>query len=166
MIREGDVYTTNFSGDLEVVEYIHSKCILIRFLLTGFTKEVRADHIRNGTIKDPLNPTVHGVGYIGVGTYRAHTSGKGSKEYKTWTGMLERCYSPKSLETHPSYHDCTVHIDWHNFQNFANWFEDNYIAGMHLDKDKLIEGNREYSPDACCFITQKENNSYRRKNND
>ena len=45
-----------------------------------------------------------------------------------------------------NYLDVTVCEEWHNFQNFAKWFYENYyeISGekMRLDKDILIKGNK------------------------
>ena len=58
----------------------------------------------------------------------------------------------KGQEKQPSYIGCLVDEEWHNFQNFAEWFEDNYVEGWHLDKDILIKGNKIYSPETCCFV--------------
>lgn len=70
--------------------------------------------------------------------------------------MLKRCYDKNWKQKHPTYKDCTVCDEWHNFQNFAQWYEENYyeIPGeiMQLDKDILIKGNKVYSPDTCCFV--------------
>lgn len=51
---------------------------------------------------------------------------------------------------------------WHNFQVFANWYTDNYPRNLasgeyQLDKDIRIEGNKEYGPDACKFVSRSEN---------
>ena len=72
-----------------------------------------------------------------------------------------RCYSEKSRAENPTYVGCTVCREWHNFQNFAKWYDDNYPSDgheYHLDKDILIDGNKEYSPVACMFVTRAENN--------
>lgn len=67
--------------------------------------------------------------------------------------MFKRCYDPKSLARDPTYIGCTVHPDWHNFQNFAKWFECQYRTdGWQLDKDLTIEGNKVYSSDTCTFV--------------
>lgn len=100
---------------------------------------------------------VRGVGYIGEGKY---TSWNSKRARGVWDGILCRCYSEDRVIKFPSYRDCTVHEDWHNFQNFAKWFEENYIEGWHLDKDILVPGNKIYGPDTCCFVPQEINNNF------
>lgn len=101
--------------------------------------------------KQPYEPSVWGVGYRGVGDYATtHPS------YKIWQAMLQRCYSKEFRQYH-NYggKGVTVCEDWHNFQNFAKWYDDNYIEGYHLDKD--AGGGMEYSPSTCTFMSQSDN---------
>lgn len=69
--------------------------------------------------------------------------------------MLGRCYDDTKAK-HKSYENCTVCEEWHNFQNFAKWYEENYYEikdeRMELDKDILIKGNKVYSPETCVFV--------------
>lgn len=96
-------------------------------------------------------------GYMGKGKYKSRINGIQPKSYKTWLEMLRRCYCPKSLEKNPTYKDCKVCDEWHNYQNFAKWFDETYIEGHHLDKD--IKGNGKlYSPSTCTWVTQADNN--------
>ena len=99
--------------------------------------------------------TLYGVGVMHYGKYSSITH---PKAYEVWGGILERCYSEKSLLKHPTYANCTVCVEWHNFQNFVEWFILNYTQGYHIDKDLLILGNTEYSPDTCVFIPRWLNN--------
>lgn len=71
--------------------------------------------------------------------------------------MLERCYSQTYQEKFPAYKGCSVVEDWHNFQIFAKWFDENYVEGYHIDKDIKIDGNRVYGPDTCMFVSPKQN---------
>jgi len=71
--------------------------------------------------------------------------------------MINRCYSEKSHKRHPTYKECTVCDEWHNYQTFADWFDNNYIDEYHLDKDIKVEGNRVYSPAFCGFVPQSDN---------
>lgn len=74
--------------------------------------------------------------------------------------MMERCYSDKYHEYQPTYKDCHVCDEWHNFQSFADWFEDNYPkcgGDYQIDKDFKVMRNKTYSPDNCLFLSRKVN---------
>tara|TARA_R110000796_G_scaffold96826_1_gene203482 strand:- start:237 stop:839 length:603 start_codon:yes stop_codon:yes gene_type:complete len=75
------------------------------------------------------------------------------KYYKTWKSMLERCYSDKYQDIHPTYKGCTACKEWLTFSNFKKWMEKQDWEGKQLDKDILIIGNKIYSPATCIFIT-------------
>lgn len=77
--------------------------------------------------------------------------------YERWKKVLERCYSEKCLEKHPSYIGCTVVDDWKYFMNFKSWMEKQDWQGNTLDKDILFKGNRVYGPETCVFITNETN---------
>ncbi|MGB4660176.1 MAG: hypothetical protein WBI07_13425 [Mobilitalea sp.] len=76
--------------------------------------------------------------------------------YKGWYDMHYRCYSEKLHERYPTYIGCSVCDEWHDFNNFLEWYKENYyeIEGqkMDLDKDILVKGNKVYSPDTCIFV--------------
>ena len=74
--------------------------------------------------------------------------------YKEWTSMIRRCYSPKYHKKKPTYIGCQVCDEWRYLSNFKSWFDENYKEGCHLDKDILVQGNKVYSPDTCCFVPQ------------
>lgn len=105
------------------------------------------EHIKSGSIKNPNHPSVYGTGYFGNGFYKAEM-----KSYTVWQDMLRRAYSQKYQDRNPTYKYVTVCKEWHNFQVFAAWFEDNHIEGFHLDKDILKRGNKVYSSGACCWV--------------
>ena len=157
-MSKGFVHKTKFNGCVEIIEYRSWDSVLVRFLDTGNESTFRSSDIRNGNAKDYLRPSVMGIGFIGVGDYTSK-SHKG-KSYKLWLGMFTRCYSESYQNKFPTYKDCTVHPDWHNFQNFAEWYEENYPNDgerYHLDKDIKIKGNKIYSPFACLFATVEDN---------
>ena len=77
--------------------------------------------------------------------------------YSKWKSMLERCYSEKFLLINPTYKGCTVCNDWLLFSNFKRWMESQNHKGLQLDKDIINAGNKIYSPENCCFITQEIN---------
>ena len=94
--------------------------------------------------------TARGVGFIGEGIYSPQDNAK--KAYKVWFSMLTRCYSNKYQKQKPTYIGCSVCEEWHNFQNFAKWFYDNYVEGFQLDKDILKPNNKIYSKETCVFV--------------
>jgi len=103
--------------------------------------------------KDVNKPSVCGVGIIGEGAFDPK---KDIEIYKRWVSMLMRCYSAKFKEAHPTYKDSVCDPSWHNFQVFAQWWEDNYYSvedeRMELDKDIKIKGNKMYGPKTCLIV--------------
>lgn len=78
--------------------------------------------------------------------------------YKIWKGMLKRAYSDKFHKKSPTYKDVTVNEEWLLYTNFEKWYLLQYQKeNFQLDKDLLIEGNKEYSSNKCMFISQQFN---------
>ena len=73
--------------------------------------------------------------------------------YSRWKDMLGRCYSSKVQKKYPTYKDCLVCDDWLYFSKFKAWMETQDWDGKVLDKDILVEGNKLYSPERCCFVS-------------
>ncbi|QWX10202.1 HNH endonuclease [Vibrio phage vB_VpP_BT-1011] len=156
----GTIHKTKTSGNIEIVEYNGSLSVTVRFVETKHKKTVQACQIRRRNIKDPLFRSVSGVGFIGIGCYTPSKKGVHTSAYCVWVDMLKRCYNERVQIKHPTYKGCTVHSVWHNFQNFAKWYEENYPkdGGKYdLDKDIKIDGNKVYSPEACLFVSRLKN---------
>lgn len=153
----GSTHGTNAFGTVVVIEYKTAWKVTVRFVDTGYKTVVTTSQIRAGNIKDKLMPSVMGVGFVGVGKYKATINGKVTKQHSAWTSMMARCYSEKCHISRPTYIGCSVCSEWHNFQNFAEWFDRKYIDGTQLDKDTIIDGNKVYSPLTCAFISIQEN---------
>lgn len=105
------------------------------------------------------NPNRNLVYGIGVNDYDGNISihGVHIKSYKTWGRVMERCFDQKYKNKNPSYNDVTICDQWIKFSNFKNWFDANYVDGFEIDKDILIQGNKLYSPDTCCFVPRRIN---------
>ena len=73
--------------------------------------------------------------------------------YQAWMAMLERCYSTKYQERHPTYIGCSVSEEWLRFSNFRGWMECQDFKDKQLDKDILLEGNKVYSAETCVFVS-------------
>lgn len=157
-MQVGDIYKTNNYGHLSVVEIRGYESVDVEFIDTGFKTTTTVGNIQMGSVKDVLFKSIYGVGYFGVGVHKAKISGIKCKKYITWTSILQRCYSSKCQVRNPTYKVCSVSEDWHNYQNFAGWFEENYVDGWEVDKDLLIIGNKVYSPDTCVFVPKRLNN--------
>ena len=162
----GQRFTTMYCGDVVVYDYKNSKEVLIVFIDTNTlmktTKRVLTGSDRP-RLRDLLAKSVFGVGCIGVGRHKAHENSRDTKAFSIWRAMLRRCYYEP--DNKPWREGCTVVDEWFNFQVFAEWFEGNYPSdGMkyQLDKDLTILDNKQYSPEACSFVTQQENLNGRR----
>jgi hypothetical protein len=147
-----------FGSEMEIVKYNKSIDILVKFE-TGNLVKVTWQEFKSGYVKNPYDKTIYEHGYLGEGKYKAYINSE--LQYRTWCGVLERCYCEKRKEIFPTYKDCTLYDDWHNFQNFAAWNDQNYyeINGekMNLDKDILVKGNKVYSPETCIFVPSRIN---------
>ena len=154
-MQVGDIYKTD-QGDLSIRVILNDMEVVARFLNTGFTTLATMSNIISGKVKNKMLPTVYGVGFVGAGKY----SHNDKTAYDKWRNMLGRCYSPTDVG-YKRYGGRGVFVcrEWHNFQNFADWYykykkkED----GWNLDKDILVKGNLEYCPEKCCIVPRQIN---------
>lgn len=158
-VTVGSVWDSRSFGKFQVVEYKTSKSIVIEFIDTKFRAEVQSINVTRGSVKDKLYPSICGVGFIGDGPFKSTAKGVATKEYKKWQAMIARCYDPYTINKKPSYKDCFVCEEWHNFQNFAEWYakQDGKHEGC-LDKDIKSPGNKLYCPDNCILVQADVNN--------
>lgn len=140
-------------GWIEVVEIITERKVRVRFLEYPCEVIIKAIQIRLGQIKNPMRPSVCGVGYFGVGKYDAK-----SHIYRCWGNMLLRVYRPPNERTEREYKGTSVCAEWHNFQVFAEWYvrqlenKPSVEFRWEIDKDWRKPGNKVYSPDTCCMV--------------
>lgn len=149
--------TRNVHGSLmTIVEYQDANNMVVEFE-NGYKAKASYKLFSNRSIKNPTDKIVCGVGYLGIGEYTKKT-----KQYSYWQNMMTRCYNKNTHNVRPNYDACEICEEWHNFQNFAKWFDENYYDvgdgdKMCLDKDILIKGNKIYSPDTCVFVPNRIN---------
>lgn len=156
-IAVGAVFDSANFGQVEVVSDTGWDSVVVRFLNTGFQQSATRSQIKKGQLMDRLAPVICGIGYMGGTKHKSKIGKRDNPHYTRWTHMLRRCYDQKTKQSMPTYDGCYVCDEWHNFQNYADWCDKNYIAGYQLDKDILIEGNKIYSPETCKFVSQQEN---------
>lgn len=153
--RVGQEALNNQGCMMTVIAYRNHKDIDVQFEDGTIVTNREYGDFKKGSIKNPNYASIYNIGYIGQGNYN-YKDNKDS--YEAWRGMIRRCYDSQSLSKNPTYIGCTVCEEWHNFQNFAEWYYDNYYETpnqrMHLDKDILYKGNKIYSPDTCVFVPQ------------
>lgn len=128
--------------------------------MTGFEMFTTARNLREGIIKDKYHPSLYGVGFVGEGSYRAHEQGKATLVRRVWQGMLARCYATKN----PDYiryggRGVIVCEEWHNFQNFAEWYckQKYYGKNFELDKDLVSPNSKVYSKETCVLVPRRIN---------
>lgn len=76
---------------------------------------------------------------------------------KCWSHMLERCYSKRAQERHPTYIGVTVCDEWISFMGFFAWWKANQVDNWFIDKDILTD-DMVYSPSSCLFVPRWLNN--------
>lgn len=161
--RIGEKYITKRGEAFEIVEYFSHMNCTIQFEDGVILKNNTYQNVKNGEVKNPNHPSIYGVGYIGQGKYSSSTkvNGKHTKYYMVWHSMMQRCYSKIAHVAQPTYAEVTVCKEWHNFQNFAAWYENNHdvqlVKDWQLDKDILAKGNKVYSSETCCLIPREIN---------
>ena len=157
----GDKYNTKEGYTMEIISRNKRK-VIVRFLETGNTKEIYINRLNDGKVKNPYHPSVYGVGFLGEGVYKAHDKNLVKTEaYKCWSSMIMRCYCEKFKSKQPHYIGVAVDKEWHNFQNFAEWFyknkPNNTNIEYELDKDILSRDEKIYSPSTCIFLPKEIN---------
>lgn len=161
--RVGEIYKDNCGEDFVVIAMKNNKDIDIQFKDGTILKNRQMYNIKKGAIKNPNRPSVCEVGYIGIGNHITYTGKIETKKGMYWRAMIKRSYD----KINPTYDDVIVCDEWHNFQNFAQWYENNYklenMKEWHLDKDILIKGNKIYSPETCCFVPREINSLFTKR---
>lgn len=159
----GKKYITNEGYEVTIIGYDNSNNCTIMFdddkntVISGVSHYV----VKEGKVKNLNKKSVYGTGYFGIGKY---TSKGRSLDYYTWKDTLRRCYSLNQQKKQPTYRGVLMSEEWHNFQNFGAWFEQNNnpstMKGWQLDKDILVKDNKVYSAETCCFVPQEINNLF------
>lgn len=155
----GEVRYNNKGEEMKIIRYANYDDIDVQFDDGVVVEHRNYGAFLKGQIKNPITPSLFGVGFIGKGKFKpCDKNGKLTKCYKTWFSMIQRCYDPKFQEKHPTYKGCKVCEEWWNFQVFAEWYYSHFYELeneiMNLDKDILNKGNKIYSADNCVFVPQ------------
>lgn len=160
---EGMVYSTRNHGNVKVVEYRSATDVVVQFENTGYVTTTSTGNLKQGFVKDKTIPSVSSFGIVGDTNIRDEC-GVIEKEYRKWESMLDRVYA----RPRKSYLDCTVSFKFQKYSDFKEWCNKQIgfdQEGWVLDKDILIKGNKEYSPETCCFVPSDINAIFIRQEN-
>jgi hypothetical protein len=148
-------FTTTSGQTGVVVKYVNSKEVYFKFDATGWVGCFSMDNIRSGKVKDKMFPSVCGTGFIGDGEYKASVKGKRDKSYLSWMGMIQGCYDEKYMEMQSTHKGYSVVEEWHNYQNYAEWYYDNLPDDgkeYRVSRMDAIYGDKIFSPESCCLV--------------
>lgn len=153
--RVGEVSENRYGNTMKIIKYGGCDNVEVAFK-DGYITNTHYRSFKKGSVFNPFDKTNYNVGYMGIGKYNSTY-----KSYYVWKDMFKRCYDSKYLVKFNTYIGCSVCEEWHNFQNFAEWHEENYYTigneKMQLDKDILFKGNKIYSPETCVYVPEKIN---------
>lgn len=167
--RTGEINHNTYGSIMTIIKYKNNKDIIVQFE-NGYKTKVCYSDFKKGLVKNPYDKTVYNIGYLGEGKYKTRENSKHTIQNKYWMNMLNRCYCKEYKIKQPTYKNVICCNEWHNFQNFGKWFDENYYTinneRMALDKDILYKGNKIYSPNTCIFVPQRINSLFVKNNKD
>lgn len=159
-LKEGDIFKTLYGREFAIGKYRQEEnkyeCIF-----KDRVRLVNKRDIGSGRILHPYDRTVYSVGYLGEGLYSPL---KDKTPYRKWCGMFKRVYS-EDPHYRKNYENVTISEDWHNFQNFADWYyKQDYVMKdikYELDKDLYYLDKtakvKHYSKETCTLLPKELN---------
>ena len=91
-------------------------------------------------------------------------------EYKMWKDLLKRVYSEAYHKKSPTYIGTSLDKRWLNLTNFIEDvsklpnYKKGLTEGWALDKDIILNGNKHYSLETCCFVPPDVNGNFKQLN--
>jgi len=160
-IIPGYTFKNNIGLTAVVTKVIDNTRIKVKFLDgTDFEDYYKLSHLNVGVFKNPMHPTVHGIGFFGAKLKDNYTKTKYHRMIMgIWVKMLSRCYNREdNAYGYYGAKGITVANDWLNFQNFLSWCViNNWNTDCAIDKDLLSPkdgSSKIYSKETCCLIPQ------------
>lgn len=91
-------------------------------------------------------------------------------EYKLWKDLLKRVYSEVYHRKNPTYAGTSLDNRWLSLTAFIEDvsklpnYEKGLNSGWALDKDIIVNGNKHYSLETCCFVPPEVNCNFKQLN--
>lgn len=147
--RVGEKYITKKGYEIEITEYFSCKDCTIKFLIDNTeVRNVPFSQIKSGYVKYKNERTMASKGFLGLGDYNA--TNNSNLYYRTWASIFQRTYKNKKDK------QFILCEEWHEYQNFANWYKANHKRGYVLNTGFLNSTNVTiFSPETCCFLPYK-----------
>jgi len=150
--RMGLQKTNNYGSSVAIVKYRSSREVVIQYDDSKWIQTIQWGNFVKGSFKSPYCKTVYGIGFLGEGKYSPSDAW-----HVYWHAMFDRVYS--QTDYYRRYcRGVSMQDNWHSYQIFAKWCEENHYEidseMMSLDKDILLKGNKNYSPETCIFVPQ------------
>lgn len=158
VIPLGKIFSTNY-GPCEVIAYRCATHVSVRFVETDSVVVCRAYDLRNGHVKDPLHPSVWGVGFT-AGETTVDAEGTHLLAYTRWKTLLQR------VQTRPEYAGVVLG-DFANFSIFNSWWQEHTeglsseaLRNLAVDKDLFAfvhKTKKVYSSSTCVLLSSETN---------
>lgn len=144
----GKKFTTNNSGEIEVLENEGSGRYLVRFLSTGTQVIASSYQIRQGSVKDRFYPSVAEVGFLGNANTTAHPS-----IYSRWKRMIQTCYDSLHLDYY-SNGEKGVRVEerWHNYENYQKDLLTLWEENGKPERYRIIRTGPNFGPNSIMII--------------
>jgi hypothetical protein len=163
--RVGEINYNNNGTKMTIIEYTDCQNVLIEFDDDyHYGKICSYREFKKGGVSSPYDKKIFGIGYLGADRQIGINN---DFEYGRWHHILDRCYNENRTSRTMAYKGCVVCDEWHNFQNFKKWFNENYYTvnneKMCIDKDILFKWNKIYSPETCLIVPERINKLFVRE---
>lgn len=149
-------------GRLVILNYSHtnkhrSRCYLC-LCDCGTEKTVNRSELKSGRTLSCGCLRLENISKSCGGSKNFHFKhgGSGTKLWRLWHGMHERCKYPRHI-SYQYYGGKGINVckEWQDFSGFRLWAASNgYADGMSIDRR---DADKDYAPDNCTWVTRSEN---------
>lgn len=163
-LKLGTILHSNNYGDFEIIKRYDNAHFRIKFISTGYEKDIGYSCLHRGEVRDPYYPIYYGIGCLGELSIDYH-----SQEVRLWNAMMARCYDVKNANYRfYGAQNITVDSRWHCCANFVkdipliHGYDEQLFRAHKLELDKDMQkfnkiSGFQYSLKTCQFVSSKIN---------